>query len=308
MKSLVGAETVCEGCGNSFTAADKRRRYCSKGCSSRVNARTRVADKNSNWRGGKTLHPLYDTYMDMVGRCHRPTHARYDDYGARGIQVCDRWRTDFWAFVADMGERPPGRSLDRANNDLGYDDANCRWATAAEQRNNRREQTPRTSCPNGHEYTPDNTIFNPRGFRQCVTCAKATRERHRSTHSTAGTKGRKTSPATDRNKELAAQFVELGGDNRAVDVLAETLGVTRDSVRRRLRRGGVANPPVRTPAEVVRKSRYSQADRQKMRSLYDSGVSQSAIARRFGTNQGYVHKLLSKTPATPTPAERNGAS
>lgn len=100
--------------------------------------RPQSGEANANWRGGKHGHPLYGVYHAMIGRCTRPTDKRYADYGGRGITVCDRWRDDFWAFVADMGDRPEGHSLDRIDNDRGYSPDNCRWATAHEQRVNRR--------------------------------------------------------------------------------------------------------------------------------------------------------------------------
>jgi hypothetical protein len=130
---------TCAKCGADFTVKfpSERKRYCSYSCSAKARPPKNDA-ANPNWRGGKTKHPLYDIYRDMISRCYRPTHQRYADYGGRGITVCERWRDDFWAFVADMGERPEGLTLDRENNGNGYSPDNCRWATYSEQVNNRR--------------------------------------------------------------------------------------------------------------------------------------------------------------------------
>jgi hypothetical protein len=75
--------------------------------------------------------------MGMLERCSRTNHPAFHRYGGRGITVCQRWRESFWAFVEDMGERPAGASIERIDNDKGYEPGNCKWATSKEQQRNR---------------------------------------------------------------------------------------------------------------------------------------------------------------------------
>ena len=79
----------------------------------------------------------YRSWAMMLSRCRDPFSDRYPYYGARGITVCERW-TRFENFLADMGQRPAGLSLDRIDNNGNYEHGNCRWATHSEQMLNRR--------------------------------------------------------------------------------------------------------------------------------------------------------------------------
>ena len=78
----------------------------------------------------------YRVWSNMKDRCINPNNKAYHRYGGRGITVCKRWM-EFINFLEDMGQPPRGLTLDRIDNDEGYNKSNCRWATVVDQAKNR---------------------------------------------------------------------------------------------------------------------------------------------------------------------------
>lgn len=95
---------------------------------------------------------LQSIHSAMIARCAEPNNPGWSNYGGRGIEVCARWRGEdgFEAFVADMGPRPHGMTLERDNVNGHYEPSNCRWATREEQGNNTR----RVLAARGVEVSP----------------------------------------------------------------------------------------------------------------------------------------------------------
>lgn len=140
----------------------------------------------------KEMQTLYNTWAAMIQRCENKNSTDYPNWGGRGIKVCERWRTvsprgvGFANFVADMGMKPEGMSLDRIDNNGNYEPGNCRWATRQQQTLNSRyteslkkavkthadNMRARTHCKYGHEFTEDNTYIH-NNTRTCKLCKAA---------------------------------------------------------------------------------------------------------------------------------------
>ncbi len=125
-KQRLRVEKICENCGEKFLVSLHRvetAKFCSKSCVAKA-----VRPHTKHGQANKSLE--YFKWKNMNSRCRRSAW-----YIERGIQVCEKWRKDFMAFLADMGPIPsPDHSLDRYPNNLGnYEPGNCRWATPKEQ-------------------------------------------------------------------------------------------------------------------------------------------------------------------------------
>jgi hypothetical protein len=105
------------------------------GCLAREIATERAATMNVTH--GQSTSRAYHLWSGMMTRCLNPKRSTWGRYGGRGITVCERWRS-FENFYADMGDPPARMSLDRIDNDKGYEPGNCRWANAHTQSQNRR--------------------------------------------------------------------------------------------------------------------------------------------------------------------------
>ena len=103
------------------------------GCLSRDSTASRFTEH------GKCATPEYWAWSNMIQRCTNPKNKRYKQYGARGITVCEPWRSSFTVFLRDIGQKPsPRHTLERINNDGNYEPSNCKWATYKEQSQNQR--------------------------------------------------------------------------------------------------------------------------------------------------------------------------
>lgn len=98
----------------------------------------RLKANTTHGHGGAKTSPTYNSWLAMKKRCLNPNQKGYNHYGGRGITIHTEWITSFAQFLADMGDRPAGMTLDRIDCNGNYEPANCKWSTISEQNANQR--------------------------------------------------------------------------------------------------------------------------------------------------------------------------
>lgn len=181
--------------------------------------------QHGNQRHRKRGTRVYRIWQAMLNRCRNKNQLCFARYGGRGIMVCESWHS-FEAFYTDMGDPPPGTSIDRINNDGNYEKKNCRWATVAQQHANKRNSRRLTAFGKtqtvsqwAHEFglTP-NMLF------------------HRIDRQRWGVERAITTPVGtfrigDETKRAAARLVRAGVTPQKA---AEAVGISRSTVQRSL--------------------------------------------------------------------------
>lgn len=210
-RCLCGTERVV----NTLSVMQGRSKSC--GCQRVDSARDLMTTHGMSQDGAGSA---YMSWENMFSRCENPKSPAYKDYGGRGISVCERWRK-FENFFKDMGERPPGTSIDRWPDKNGnYEPGNCRWATQAQQMYNTRQTI--SIEHDGRKLTTGDVAI------ECGVSAD--RVRYRVNH------GMPQEMVTSAEK-LNERKIEHGGFSMNMAEWTRHLGLNRGTIETRLRRG-----------------------------------------------------------------------
>lgn len=122
-------------CGVEFRA---RISNVKSGCTKSCGCLQKTTVSERNYKHGLSRDTRFQVWVDMHKRCYNQEHPSYPNYGGRGLKVHQSWHGSPAQFLIDMGERPNRSTLERKNNDVGYEPGNCVWAPMSVQQNNKR--------------------------------------------------------------------------------------------------------------------------------------------------------------------------
>lgn len=182
---------------------------------------------------GRSTHREYQIWNAMIQRCRNPNNSSWDNYGGRGITVCDAWLS-FDNFLADMGSPPsPEHQIDRIDNDLGYHPDNCQWATREENCSNTR---------NNIHVTHDGTT---------KTIAQWARQHGipKSTLSARLRRGMPFAQAINNGKNFHFRLVTYSGKTQSITEWAREVGIKPKTLWYRIRSGWDAQKALFTPVQ-----------------------------------------------------------
>lgn len=184
--------------------------------------------------------PEYVSWCNIKDRCYNTSNKSYNYYGGRGITMCSEWMASFEQFYTDMGPKPgPEYSIDRIDNDKGYEPGNCRWATHAEQANN--QQSNRRIEFRGQEMS----------FNELAILTDIPRDLlYKRVH----VHGMDIETAVTKEKPEPI-LVEHNGQKKRLSQLAQDLEIDDGTLRSRIRRGWTIERIITTPVHSLSKKK-----------------------------------------------------
>lgn len=217
-------ECVCECGTRKVVKSIALRRGLSQSCGCLKRERLAERARHGHARTGK-LTPTYYSWAGMLARCENPDHVAFMRYGGRGIRVCAQWH-DFEQFLADMGDKPRGTSLDRIDTDGDYTPANCRWASSRTQARN-------TSLNHRLTYQGE-TLCVAEWAERLGMHPASLNDRLQSGWSVERTL---TTPTGTRNDNVKSRRITARGETHTLAEWARILGTKPVTLHMRLKRG-----------------------------------------------------------------------